>query len=254
MLERGQGFHTSDLSDLEDKRLFDALTTKAKIYLKKLPERRVEEVRQFEALLGLHEVRTTNGSDADQCFPMLSRSTLPKKYQKEPDHDPRRPELIAAMKNRERQIADADSASLSSGCYAVVCLFFAFLICVANAVPDTVTRVLGFMIGIFLAGFSLLVLLAPHMKRRLMTNQLNVMQGKHEALLRDYLQKWQWEKEDAADELKKENEEIVLENARRKVKRREAANQFNESSREIGQLINRRIDDHPDLQMFVTKV
>lgn len=226
----GHGFTTADLSDLGDKKQFDALLTRGKNAIRALPKEQFDELEEFEKLLGMYLQRRADGFNADRDFPKKPHAKLPVEFQHPPGMNEARLVSMSDWMNQMQQVG-----------------FFqwykTFWIGKRNILIQAVA---WFYMGFFwIPLWYLIASLAAQRRQLVYGNQ----QG-HEAAV----QEWKTKRAEFEKKLLVENQRIDAHNAGVEENRQKAKRIFDATMSEMRSLINGFLGQHPAIQQFVARV
>ncbi|QDT19907.1 hypothetical protein [Gimesia chilikensis] len=237
----GNGFSTADLSDLNDKRHFDFMMTKAKAILTQLPPDQFKELQNFEYLVGVYHQRKARGFDPVRDVPLKERLNLPKTYRTPPK----------PITKNVTKLGDGKSVA-KAGCGGLLVLFNLPLL-LGSIVSLTSNEPMPFNViilslAITAAGIALLwsffqELEAHKQQKDELHNQQQIE-----------IQKWEEQKKKEQLKLANANRKIDVDNADIEKKRQQAAKLYQATMEDMRALINGFLMKHPMIEKYVARV
>lgn len=247
------GFTTADLSDLDDKRHFDALIARAKKALTSLSNNDFERLDHFEKLYGIYLQRKSDGYDADQVFPFRKHESLAEKFRSRPniDNDAKAgpgPMYTEAELSKQKVIS-----GLQIGCGGLMLLWgvLMFIIAINMAIVDRDPGRLGGLVCFLPFTATGGVMVALFFKKRKEQTQLN---ERNQEELSKRIKQWEIDKRKEEIRVSAVNTNIDEENAKIEERRRKGRKIYEATMNEMRNLINGFLDDHPPILQFVAKV
>ncbi|QDT24398.1 hypothetical protein [Gimesia chilikensis] len=237
----GNGFSTADLSDLNDKRHFDAMMTKAKAILTQLPPDQFQELQNFEYLVGVYHQRKARGFDPVRDVPLKERLNLPKTYRTPPK----------PSANNVTKLGDGKSVA-KAGCGGLLVLFNLPLL-LGSIVSLTSNEPMPFnVIIISLAITAAGIALLWQFIQGLEVNK----QQKREMQNQQQMELKQWEAQRNKEQIKlnNTNKKIDAENSDIEKKRQQAARIYQATMDDMRNLINGFLMKHPMIEKYVARV
>lgn len=241
----GNGFSTADLSDLNDKRHFDAMMTKAKAILTQLPPDQFKELQNFEYLVGVYHQRRARGFDPVRDVPEKEFLKLPREFRTPP-----KPSNSSSLKS-DTNFGDGKTMA-KAGCGGLLVLFNLPLLLVSLGKiisgEQMMLNVMILAVAATVAGIALLWqfiqgLEAHKQKKQEMQNQQQIE-----------MQKWEAQKKKEQIKLANANRKIDADNADIESKRKQAAKLYQATMGDMRSLINGFLMKHPMIEKYVARV
>lgn len=233
----GNGFSTADLSDLNDKRHFDFMMTKAKAILTKLPPEQFKELQNFEYLVGVYHQRRTSGFDPVRDVPVKERHNLPKEFRTPPK----------PIANNVTKLGDGKTMA-KAGCGGMLVVFNLLLLIGLFSGGQVMLNLVIIAVAAIVAGIALLWSFFQELESHKQQKQEVEIQQQIE------LQKWEAQKKKEQIKLANANQKIDMDNADIEKKRQQAARLYQATMNDMRNLINGFLMKHPMIEKYVARV
>ena len=237
----GNGFSTADLSDLNDKRHFDSMMTKAKSILTQLPPDQFKELQNFEYLVGVYHKRKARGFDPVRDVPEKEFLKLPQAYRTPPTAND------SSTSNSVTNFGDGKSIA-KAGCGGMLVLFNLLLLIGSFSGGQLMLNVAIIALAAIVAGIALLWSFFQDLEAH--------KQQKDELQNQQQIEMQKWEEQTKKEQLKlaNANRKIDADNADIEKKRQQAAKLYQATMNDMRALINGFLMKHPMIEKYVARV